>query len=204
MAPARIDRVATVAQRLSSTDWRLLERAYTRLQSEAGAVIKRTLQGKVRPTVERLADMRFVGQGFELVVALPAGPYTSRSETALREAFTRIYKQTFGHVPPVGDIEIINIRVTVSAESGSGKLTVAHGAKARQSVPLKGKRRAWVGARERYEMMPVYDRYRLTVGEVVNGPAIVEEDSTTLIVPPRAKARVERSGNIVVELHGAG
>ena len=69
---------------------------------------------------------------------------------------------------------------------------------------MSGRRRAWVGARERSEMVPVYDRYRLAVGEVVNGPAIVEEDSTTLIVPPRAKARVERSGNIVVELHGAG
>jgi N-methylhydantoinase A len=204
MAPARIDRVATVAQRLSSMDWRMLERAYARLQSEAGAVIKRTLPDKARPKVERLADMRFVGQGFELVVALPTGPYSAKSAQALRDAFTRIYKQTFGHVPPVGDIEIINIRVAVSAEAGTGKLTVAHGAKARKSTPLKGKRRAWVGARERYEMVPVYDRYRLAVGEVVNGPAIVEEDSTTLIVPPRAKARVERSGNIVVELHGAG
>jgi N-methylhydantoinase A len=57
-----------------------------------------------------------------------------------------------------------------------------------------------VGARERYETVPVYDRYRLAVGEVVAGPAIVEEDSTTLIVPPKAKACVERSGNIVVDL----
>ena len=149
--------------------------------------------------------MRFVGQGFELVVALPAGPYTAKSEAPLRSAYTRIYKQTFGHVPPVGDIEIINIRVAVSAEVGTGKLTVSSGSSKRGLSPaLKGKRRAWVGARERYEMLPVYDRYKLAVGVVagatVNGPAIVEENSTTLIVPPKARATVERCGNIVVAL----
>ena len=205
MAPARVDRVSTIARKLGEMDWRVLERAYAKLEAEAAAVIKRTVSSKAKITVERLADMRFVGQGFELVVALPAGPYTAKSEAPLRSAYTRIYKQTFGHVPPVGDIEIINIRVAVSAEVGTGKLTVSSGSSKRGLSPaLKGKRRAWVGARERYEMLPVYDRYKLAVGVVagatVNGPAIVEENSTTLIVPPKARATVERCGNIVVAL----
>ena len=197
MAPARIDRVATVTQRLSNMDWRTLEAGYAKLEREAAGVIRATVTGKVKPAVARSADMRFVGQGFELVVALPAGPYSSKSESALRRAFTGVYKQTFGHVPPVGDIEIINIRVAVSAAVGAGKLQVTSGSKS-GATALKGTRRAWVGARERYDLLPVYDRYRLPVGAAVRGPAIVEEDSTTLIVPPKAIAKVEKSGNMVV------
>ncbi len=199
MAPARIDRVATVARRLREMDWRVFERAYATLEREAGKVIAATVSKKTKIVEARSADVRFVGQGFELVVALPAGPYTARAAAALRSAFMNVYKQTFGHVPPVGEIEIINIRVAVSADVGKGTLKVESGQRG-SSKALKGKRRAWVGARERFEALPVYDRYSLAVGETVKGPAIIEEDSTTLIVPPQAIAKVERSGNIVVEL----
>ena len=205
MAPARIDRVATVACRLSEmndSNWRAFESAYAKLEREAGAVIARTLAKKTRVTVERAADMRYVGQGFELVVALPRGPYSARSLTALRAAFTAAYEKTFGHVPPVGDIEIINIRVAASAPVAKGELKVASGKRGARGElrALKGKRRAWVGARERYEQLPVYDRYKLAIGAAVRGPAIVEEDSTTLILPPKARATVERSGNMMVNL----
>ena len=202
MAPARIDRVATVAKRMGELNWRELESAFAKLEREAGAVIAKTLAKRTRVSVTRSADMRFVGQGFELVVALPKGPYAARSAAALRAAFTEVYRKTFGHVPPVGDIEIINIRVAVSAAVSQGELHVASGKKGRdaEARALKGKRRAWVGTRERFEELPVYDRYRLAVGATVRGPAIVEEDSTTLILPPKATAKVERSGNVVVVL----
>lgn len=199
MAPARIDRVATVASRLSEMNWRAFECAYVKLEREAGGVIAKTVSKKTSVGVERSADMRFVGQGFELVVALPAGPYSARSLGALRAAFTAAYKKTFGHVPLAGDIEIINIRVAASAQVAKGELEVASGKRGGASA-LKGRRRAWVGARERFEELPVYDRYKLAIGAVVRGPAIVEEDSTTLILPPQSRAKVERSGNIVVEL----
>ena len=110
-----------------------------------------------------------------------------------------LFRSTFGHVPPVGEIEIINIRVAVSAQVAAGELKVASGKRGGVNA-LKGKRKAWVGARGRFELLPVYDRYRLAIGAAVRGPAIVEEDSTTLILPPGAVAKVERSGNIVVLL----
>ncbi len=200
MAPARIDRVATVARRLGDMNWRAFESAYVKLEREAGIVIAKTVAKKMKITVVRSADMRFVGQGFELVVALPQGPYSARSLAALRAAFMSVYEKTFGHVPPVGEIEIINIRVAASAQVAKGELKVASGKKGNNARALKGKRRAWVGARARFEALPVYDRYRLAIGAAVRGPAIIEEDSTTLTLPPKSRATVERSGNIVVEL----
>ena len=76
MAPARIDRVTTVARRLSAIDWPALEKAFRALERDARAVIDATLTDHAKVTVQRAADLRFVGQGFELVTPLPAGPYT--------------------------------------------------------------------------------------------------------------------------------
>jgi N-methylhydantoinase A len=50
----------------------------------------------------------------------------------------------------------------------------------------------------------VYDRYRLGVGAELAGPAVVEEEGSTLVVGPGATARVAESGNIVMTLEGRG
>ncbi|MCE9641433.1 MAG: hydantoinase/oxoprolinase family protein, partial [Betaproteobacteria bacterium] len=69
MAPARVDRVATLARKLNELDWSAFERAFQAIEKEAQKVIAETLLGKSKVTVVRAADLRFVGQGFELVTA---------------------------------------------------------------------------------------------------------------------------------------
>ncbi|MBI3517564.1 MAG: hydantoinase/oxoprolinase family protein [Proteobacteria bacterium] len=198
MAPARIDRVATVAKRVSALDWAELERAFADLEQAARAVIDATVPGAAADAT-RAADLRFVGQGFELVTKLPAGPFGAGSDRVFRDAFTQAYRQTFGQVPPVGEIEVINIRVALTARVGAGALET-DGAGAPGSALAKGLRQAWVGAAARYVELPVYDRLALGIGATLTGPAIVEEASSTLIVPPDARATVDGAGNIVVDL----
>ena len=197
MAPARIDRVTTVARRLSAIDWAGLEKAFRGLERDARAVIDETLTDHAKVSVQRAGDLRFVGQGFELVTPLPAGPYTRASANALRKAFLDEYRRVFGRVPPVGEIEIVNIRVAVRAPVGRGGLKAV---RATDSAALKGRRKAWLASRGAYAEMPVYDRYGLRSGARVKGPAIIEEPSTTAIVPARAIATVDRSGNLNIVL----
>ena len=68
---------------------------------------------------QRLADGRFLGQGFDLVVGLPAGPYHGRDSGAARRsltaAFEAAYREKFTLPPPDGPVEFINIRVAVRA-----------------------------------------------------------------------------------------
>jgi N-methylhydantoinase A len=203
MAPARIDRVATVAKRLSGMDWPALEAAYVALEQDAHAVIAATLAGNPAVKVERAADMRFVGQGFEVVTVLPAGPYTAASASAIRTAFETEYRKVFGLVPPAGEVEIINVRVAVTADAVSDELKVPAGSADRRAEP-KARRQAWSGADQDFVEMPVYDRYALGVGAQVAGPAIVEEASSTLILPRGSTATVKPSGSLVVDLPAAG
>ena len=157
MAPARVDRVLTLAKRLSELEWSAFEGAFRDLEHDARTVIDATLIGTSKILVERAADLRFVGQGFELVTLLPHGPYTPQSLAAIRKVFLQEYRRVFQQVPPVREIEIINIRVALTAPVGRATLKV-EGGKGTAVQALKGKRKAWLADRGKFTEMPVYDR----------------------------------------------
>jgi N-methylhydantoinase A len=197
LAPARVDRVATISRRLDGMDWPTLEEAYGKLESEARAVIAATIGEGTRPILRRAADLRFVGQGYELITELPPGPYDARMEAAIREAFLSGYERVFSRRPAVAAIEIINIRVSATGSTAGSSLD-PEVPKAAQGDPRTGTRQARFGEAE-YEV-PVLDRRRLAAGTEITGPAIVEEAMSTLLIPPGARAMVEAGGNIAIHL----
>ena len=116
IAPARVDRVATVAAELDLLDWTAFEARYAALEAEAHTLIAATGLDPAQATTERLADVRYVGQAFEVVVSLPPGPYTKAAKPGLIAAFEAAYVEKFTRTPPAVPVEIINIRTAVSAE----------------------------------------------------------------------------------------
>ncbi len=112
IAPARVDRAMTTVRHLCNISPAELETAFMDLERDAGRVIKDTLTPGATFFVERAADIRFVGQGFEIVTQLPNGPYTDDTPTQIRSRFATAYERIFGQVPSVGEIELINLRVS--------------------------------------------------------------------------------------------
>ncbi|WPB59113.1 hydantoinase/oxoprolinase family protein [Xylophilus sp. GOD-11R] len=201
MAPARVDRMATVARRLSRIDWAELDRAFGVLEADALAVVDATLPGRAAaPRIVRSADLRFVGQGFEVVTELPAGPYGEATARAVIEAFNSLYLKTFTQAPPRGEVEIVNIRVAVSAEAAASTLDAGAAAPQAGATVPSMRRRIWVGAHGRYEEVPVFLREVLPVGFEIAGPAIVQEASSTLVLPAGSRTCVDASGSLIVDL----
>ncbi|MBI1847066.1 MAG: hydantoinase/oxoprolinase family protein [Candidatus Rokubacteria bacterium] len=201
VAPARVDRVATVGIRLDRDSVGDLEAAFRRLEDEARAVMADTGLALETATVERLADGRFLGQGFDLVVTLPHGPYREDADTRrrLQAAFEAAYREKFALTPPSVPVEFINVRVAVRAPVAGATVT-APGVAGGAGDAVKGTRPAWFPERGGWVETTVYDRYRLAAGDALAGPAVVEEEGSTLVVGPRATARVAPSGNIVMTL----
>ncbi len=217
-APARIDRVATVNMSLDCSDFGALERAFTRLEEAARSVIQRTGLALTELHMARAGDGRFSGQGFNLVFDLPAGPY-DRGEPAamslrLAAAFELAYREKFARTPPQVAMELVNIRVTVTAPiPGAG---IEAGAVSGAGEISRRVRRVWFpeaagheGGHEAgneaehgagYVDTVVLQRAELPVGFAVDGPALIEEPGSTLVIGPGGRARVEASGNIVVQL----
>ncbi|MEX2644066.1 MAG: hydantoinase/oxoprolinase family protein, partial [Acetobacterales bacterium] len=129
MAPARIDRVATVAQRLDRLDGDAFERVFAGLEKDAAAVIAETGLDPKTATVQRLADIRYVGQGFELVVELPPGPYGDGSCDAIVAAFESDYLEIFSQTLQGVPVEVINVRVAMSAPAADAPVGLVAGEK---------------------------------------------------------------------------
>ena len=199
LAPARADRVATVTRALDEIDFADLEATFQRLETDASSVLAATVPNSASATILRLADIRYVGQASELVVPLPSGPYTSASQAVLRQAFERSYLDAFRRTPPTTQVEIINVRVSVSVELGDRALPVRAALRPGAEVS-KGMRPVYFPEFGDFQATPVYDRYALVPGQAFDGPAIVEERESTLVIGPGASFEQLPSGNIVVAL----
>jgi len=202
VAPARVDRVATIGLRLDEGSVGELEAAFRRLEDEARAVMADTGLPLERATVQRLADGRFLGQGFDLVVSLPAGPYaeTPGDRARLTAAFESAYRDKFALTPPGVPVEFLNIRVAVRAPVAGSRVVLEGRRGGDAGAARKGERPVYFPGVGGFVSTAVYDRYRLGIGDTLAGPAVVEEEGSTLVVGPRAAARVSASGNIIMTL----
>lgn len=197
LAPARVDRTTSVVVRLHEMSVGSLEASFQALESEAEKVIAATIGTGTPRRVTRSADMRFSGQGYELAVTLPEGPYGEDAPAKIKKAFLEAYAAIFARHPPVQAVEIINIRVSVEGRAAGSLLDPGMGT-AGGAAKAYGRRRLRFGQKE--VETPILQRDALPAGATVAGPAVIEEAMSTLIVPPDAEAVVEASGNIVVTL----
>ena len=200
VAPGRVDRVATVGFRLNDGAPAELEAVFKRLEEESRAVIAATGLDPATTKFSRLADGRFAGQGFDLVVDLPDGPYTGGRQSvraALIAAFEKGYREKFSRTPPNVPIEFLNVRLSAQAPVPGGAVLL-RGRDGGGKVQPSGVRPAYFPEFGHAVDTAVYDRASLSIGDSFAGPAIVEDAGSTLIVGPGAMVNVAESGNIIV------
>jgi N-methylhydantoinase A len=203
MAPARIDRAVSMVSLLRDLDWTAFETNYRRLEDDADSVLVRTGARMDNVKVTRLADMRYLGQESEVVVELPPGPYTADARPAITDTFERVYKDLFFRTPPDVPIQIVNLRVSLSASVPGGGMTLRSGRSGSSMEALKGRRAVYFAEAGGFTDTPVYDRYALPAGERLEGPAVVEERESTFVFGPGAVCEVHPTGSLVVSLPAA-
>jgi len=194
MAPARADRVASLNVPLAAADWQEVAGIFDRLHDEAAAVIAQTGAGSAQASAQRLADMRYIGQGSEITVALPE----VLDADSVRAAFEAAYRALFSRTPPGAAVQFVALRLALTAPMpGSfGRLALTpHGAAAR-----KGARPVWFPEAGGFVETAVYNRYALRAGEAIEGPAVFEENESTFIIGPGGHATILDDGTIDVRV----
>jgi 5-oxoprolinase (ATP-hydrolysing) len=146
--------------------------------------------------IERFADMRLVGQMHDIAVALPAGKLYADSLAKIRENFVEAYTRRYTMPPEGARIEAINFRVRCSGPTPELSLVAEQDQTGRPA--LKGVRQAYFD--HDYVPTPVYDRYALTPGTVIKGPAIIEEREATTVIPPRDHVSIDDVGNLRISI----
>ena len=200
VAPPKVDRVASYITRLDELDRARIEKLYDAMAAEAVAELAAVGVAASDVTFEHRADMRYVGQGFEIVVPIPA---TGGFEPdALRSAFDAAYLDAYARLIPGAPVETLSWRLTALGPAPRPAFLRESGATGDAAAALKGERPAWFPEFEEARRVPVYDRYRLPSGSTLAGPAIVEERESTVVIVPGATCRVDPHGSLDILLGG--
>jgi N-methylhydantoinase A len=199
VAPARIDRVCSIARNLREISPADLEAVFVAMEQDAAKVMKETLGNAASFVFERAADIRFVGQGFEVVIPLPRGPFDDGTPARIRVGFAESYRRVFAQVPPVEEIELINLRLA-AIETAVERPLMPNGSGKRVWTIGSDSRDVWDAGAGEWRRVTVLAREELENGQELVGPVVVEDASSTLVIPKGAKARRDASGNLIVDL----
>ncbi len=168
---------------------------FAEMEQEAGAVVSAGAPGAALTAV-RTADMRYRGQGHELSVALPEGPFDADSRAAMIAAFETVYAATYSRIIPGLAVEVMNWTLRLAA-AGPVPEPCPPAPPDRTVVPV-GTRAMFDIATETMTPVPVFHRAALAPGSLIGGPAVIAEDETTTIVLQSHSARIDALGNIVI------
>ncbi len=143
------------------------------------------------------ADMHYEGQGFDIEVPLPQLPLSEFVIPELKDVFHRKYADTFGYAQPDQPIRATGWKLRASHSRGEFQWPAIE---PHNSTPTPSSHRpAYFPETGGFTDTPVYSRPTLGVGASIEGPAIVEEAESTVVLLPKSRATVDKYGNILVE-----
>jgi len=195
LAPISYEVVRSRQQVLANLDHQLVNDLYTEMQSEALPIVQAaSTSGSLIET--RQAYMRYVGQGHELAIDLPAGPYTESHREQFTEAFERTYANLYGHRIEGVDIETLSWTLMVSEPITQSLKS----ASLEPSAPLKaiGKYSVFDPETATRLDVPVYLREQLASTAYISGPALITEEQTTTVITSSFSASINSLGCIVL------
>jgi len=201
VAPPAIDYTHAYVSRLDEIDWGRLNAIYAEMEQRGAVVLKDAGVKPEEMRFERKADMRYVGQGYEISVPIPGG--TLRAETAKRieDAFWKEYQRLYGRYLDNVTLEGVAWRVWAQGPLPTIELKVGETLRnGSEETPLKGRRNVYFPEKKTFFNTNVYDRYRLDPGERFSGPAIVEERESTMVTGPDSSCHIDEFGSLIVEL----
>lgn len=174
----------------------LLARIFGRLEAEANRWLADQGVPVGRRLLRRAVDMRYLGQNYELVVPVSQGAFGPETIPAVLAAFYRIHEQAYGYAVAGEPAEFVTFRVEAVGLLEKLPLLEAPASGPDPEPAVVGRRRVYLDGE--WLQLTVYDRERLRPGNVVSGPALVEQMDTTTFILPGQVGRVDGFGNIFI------
>ena len=184
-AGMQYDRVRTVLKPVDDLVSETVDRLFEDMAVEARAMIPGA-------ELSRSADLRYVGQSYELAVTIP--DEVSDLGAQLRKGFEAAHKRMYGHAAENDPVEAVALRLRAFLPAPELPLQ-----RVDATAEGSGSRSAYFGSDVGWLDVPVMSRSQLPV-EMSAGPFIVEDYDATTLVPPGVWARLDEWGNVVIAL----
>jgi N-methylhydantoinase A len=198
-APRAFDLVRSHKVALEVADFNEMEEIFREMESMGTeTLLKSGTEEKI--TFERSVDVRFIGQGSETNIPIPEGNFAGLKREVVRSRFDEIYKKLYGRTYPDSPVEFINFKLRASLPERLLRLPKLEKKADSTQDAVKGLRRAYSGIAGDYIPYTVYDRYTLFPGAKFQGPAIIEERESTVIVGEDTSISVDEFGFLWIDL----
>lgn len=191
----RRDFVQTHVMNCEGGFYEILNKEFRRLEDEAETWFDKEGIDKEKRRMEYFLDMRYQGQNHEIRV--PFSFDDSSDENSVRKAFTEAYERLYSFSSD-DMVQIVNFGLSAIGDIVYPAVPEDeyHGEEC--SAAVTGERKVYIGSGE-FENYKIYDRDLLGNGNIVHGPAIVEQMDSTTIIPNGMKGTVDKNLNIMLE-----
>lgn len=196
--------VQTFFQRSAEASAEKLNARLTAMERDARIQLAAAGYQDSEVAIERLADLRYSGQAYELTVPVPDGHLEAGSITALAASFEREHERTYGHKALDEPVDIVNLRLIARALQEKPqifKFSATMDQADSNHAPRRPvqQRQAYFGPTHGLLDTPVLNRSDLS-GKMRTGPLIIEEYDATMVIPPGCQAMLDAWGNVVISV----
>ena len=167
-----------------------IESRFSEMEAAGRAMLTHSGIPAARQVLERSADCRYVKQAYELTVPFPPGGMDEAALDALADAFHSRHAQVYGHQNRGETVQIVNVRLSATGRLPELPFTAELG-----EVAGEARRTVWFPDAGETDCL-ITSRAALAAVGGAQGPLIVEEVDTTVVVPPGWRADIDERGFI--------
>ncbi len=168
---------------------------YAEMEAEGIKTLQREGVSEEQQVWVRLMGVRYYGQFGEIEVPWPSGEITKEAISAGVAAFHVKHRELYGYSDENYPIQLSQFKLTAIGKMPRIQLKEIERGGEDSSPALKGKRDVFFEEAGGFVKTPIYDGDRLLCGNILEGPCVVEERKTTVVIPPKFRMRIDEYGN---------
>jgi len=203
-ADFRNNLVKAVMKLTDEVEVKEVEAVFQTLELQGAELLEKQRVPKVNMHFIRQMDLRYFGQSYELRIPT-SKPFTEKVLHQTVENFHRKHRAIYGYAVKSEPVELVNVKLIAVGlvEKPKLKEKPLHRKKPLEEAVI-AKRKVFFEQDNSYVETSVYRRERLKAGNVINGPAVIEQYDATTLVYPDWMASVDRFGNVVLSIGNGG
>jgi N-methylhydantoinase A len=179
---------------MADADLEEVNTLYSRLEMEAVRLLEADGVGREDIELHRTAQMRYVGQTYEVETPMPAGHLTPGAVPGIVETFHRCHEREYGVSSDDFAPALVSLGVAAIGRTESPPAVEIGGG----GDPVKGERPIYFD--REWHVSQVYDGHALPPDATLAGPCIVEYEHACAVLPPNAVATVDSFGNLIIDI----
>jgi len=196
LAEHRTDGAMTYAARLARANAIDLNAAFRRLEDQGRALLQDGRTGQL--SIERIVECCYVGQRNALPIGVPSRDLNPADLVRLARGVDAAFTRLYGFLPPHRIPQIVTLRVFVRCSVPPAPFPLDY--TNLRPAPQTRAYRPVVFPGARVARCRVLDRSTLVIGRSIRGPAVIEDDYSTIAIFPGQRGSVDRFGNLVIQL----